>query len=91
MPERGSFHIPDQEACPHGRVGECWACEDEENPHAEFAQQMDTVARGLSKIYGYRDEEDQLERAITREGFGDTAPDSHLEDMYDWQQSGDES
>jgi hypothetical protein len=36
-----------------------------------------------------RDEEDLLERAITR-GFSEPAEDSHLEDFYDWRHSGDE-
>lgn len=36
--------------CPHDRIGECWACEDENNPHAEFAQMMRDAANVLSKI-----------------------------------------
>lgn len=38
------------------------------------------------------DEEDQLERAFTHDFYEvpEPAEDSHLEDFYNWQQSGDE-
>ena len=36
-------------SCPHDRIGECWACQDETNPHAEFAQMMFDAGEELTK------------------------------------------
>ena len=57
------------------------------NPSIETSPDERRGARPLQiRNQSARDEEDLLERALSRE----VAPDEHLEDFYDWKQSGDE-